>query len=264
MDPARPHERPRPADFVADDLLCALDPAYWAREVVGISLEPWQEAVLVSQHRRICLLCCRQAGKSTVTALKAAHLALYRRGSKVLIVSRAQRQSELIFSTVERFIWLTERGESRVEDNKKSIVLKNGSSVVCVPGSPDTIRGFSSIDLLVEDEAAFIADPVNDVITPMIDRSGGQMMLLSSPNGQQGHFFHAATGSGDWERYLVTWEQCAWITPEKIQEYRDDPSKGDNWVRQEYGCEFLSAVDAVFSAEQINAAIDADVEVLDI
>lgn len=256
------HERERPADFVADDLLCALDPVWWAREVVGIPLDPWQEAVLLSRHRYVCLCCSRQAGKTTVASLKAGHLALYTPNSKILIVTPSMRQTGNVFRAVEHAIWQTDRGESRVEDNKTSIVLRNGSSVTCVPASPDTIRGFSAINLLIEDEAAFVADPIYEACRPMVRVSRGQTMLMSTPNGQQGHFFRAAKGDADWDRHTVTADRCPRIPPEDVE--RDREEHGENFVRQEYGCEFLSANDAVFTSEQIDAAIDPSVEVLEL
>src|SRR5262245_8530130 len=47
----------------------------------GMEPDPWQAQVLHSQASRLLLLCCRQAGKSSVTAVLALHEALYRPGS---------------------------------------------------------------------------------------------------------------------------------------------------------------------------------------
>jgi hypothetical protein len=84
-----------------------------------------------------------------------------------------------------------DEGKRRDEDNKTGLRLSNGSSVVCVPSSADTIRGFSAIDLLIEDEASFVDDVVHEAVRPMIAASKGQFMMLSTPNGQRGHFYDA-------------------------------------------------------------------------
>lgn len=244
---------PEPADHLADDLLCMFDPIYWSKYIGQIDLEPWQERVLKSRHRFITLCCNRQCGKTTIAAVRAAHMALYQPRSKTLIIAPSMRQTLEVFKVIEGFVFKGDGGDKRDEDNKKSLILSNGSQIYGVPASPDTIRGFSAIDLLIEDEAAFVDDAINDAVTPMIDRSRGTMMLLSSPNGQQGHFFRAVTGSGDWFRERITWKDCPWLTKERMDQLREE--KGDNYVRQEYECEFLSADDAVFLADQIEAAL---------
>ena len=43
------------------------------------------------------------------------------------------------------------------EDNRLSFTLDNGSRVVSLPGTGETVRGFSAPDLIIEDEAAFVA-----------------------------------------------------------------------------------------------------------
>ena len=46
-------------------------------ERVGLALDPWQAKLLSERPKRALLLCSRQAGKSTVTALMALHAAIY-------------------------------------------------------------------------------------------------------------------------------------------------------------------------------------------
>ena len=72
--------------LMASDLRLALDPALIG-ERVGIVLDPWQAKLLTERPKRSLLLCCRQAGKSTVTALMALHAALYEPGL-ILLLSR--------------------------------------------------------------------------------------------------------------------------------------------------------------------------------
>jgi hypothetical protein len=143
-------------DPFVDDLRSALDPAWWAEAVVGLALDDWQRRVISSRHNWIALLCARQCGKTTVASLKAAHLALFGPRSKVLIVTASMKQALNVFSAVEEAVRKTDEGKRRDEDNKTGLRLSNGSSVVCVPSSADTIRGFSAIDLLIEDEASFV------------------------------------------------------------------------------------------------------------
>ena len=52
----------------SDDLLYALDPAIWVKEVLGIKPDPWQADLLQSRAKRIILNCSRQSGKSPPSA----------------------------------------------------------------------------------------------------------------------------------------------------------------------------------------------------
>ena len=63
----------------------------------GLEPDPWQRAVLESRATRILLNCCRQSGKSTITALLAVHTAYFRAGSLVLLLSPSLRQSGELF-----------------------------------------------------------------------------------------------------------------------------------------------------------------------
>ena len=77
---------------LALDLACSLDPVILA-EQAGISPDPWQADVLRSTAPRVLLLCSRQAGKSTITAVLAVHCAVYEPGSLVLLLSRHARRT---------------------------------------------------------------------------------------------------------------------------------------------------------------------------
>jgi hypothetical protein len=46
-------------------------------QAMGTPPDAWQEAVLKSEDPRICLNCCRQAGKSSIVAVKTLHIGLY-------------------------------------------------------------------------------------------------------------------------------------------------------------------------------------------
>ena len=84
--------------MLASDLACALDPATFAASL-GIVPDPWQAAVLRSPAKRTLLLCSRQSGKSTTTAVLALHRAVYRANSLILLVSPSLRQSSCLLYT---------------------------------------------------------------------------------------------------------------------------------------------------------------------
>jgi hypothetical protein len=180
------------------------DPVALARSL-GFDPDPWQMDVLRSDAKRRLLLACRQAGKSTTTAALALHRALFSPDSLVLLVSPSQRQSSELFRKVTALLRRVEPPPLLVEDNRLSFVLGNGSRVVSLPGSEQTIRGFSAPDLIIEDEAARVDDDLHAAIRPMLSVSDGTLILLSTPFGRRGHFYDAWAEGGDgWERYRIT------------------------------------------------------------
>jgi hypothetical protein len=58
--------------MLAHDMALALDPCLLMQEA-GLEPDEWQESFLRSSSDRQLLLCTRQAGKSTVTAIMALH-----------------------------------------------------------------------------------------------------------------------------------------------------------------------------------------------
>ena len=64
--------------MMARDLARALDPVLLAEDC-GLTPDAWQADLLRAMPRRALLLCSRQSGKSTVTALVALWTAIYAR-----------------------------------------------------------------------------------------------------------------------------------------------------------------------------------------
>jgi len=243
---------------MATDLACALDPVTFAQERLQFDPDDWQTDFLRENDN--CLLnCSRQSGKSTTTAIKGLHRAAYRPGSLVLLVSKAFRQSQELFGKVTEFRKRLDPSPSLIEDNKLSATFKTGSRVVCLPGSADTIRGFSGPNLIIEDEAAFVEDAVYTAIRPMLAVSGGQLVLMSTPHGKRGHFYQAHK-SGEFRTFTVTADQCSRISSDFLESERR--ALGESLYRQEYFCEFLDTIDQVFRTEHIERAVSNDVKPL--
>jgi hypothetical protein len=116
------------------DLAYGLDAVAFAEDRLGFAPDPWQSSLLRSQSRQVILNCCRQSGKSTVSAIVALHTALFEPGA--LLISPSQRQSRELFAKVMEFLRLLEPVEELREDNKLSAMLANRSRLVSLPGDP--------------------------------------------------------------------------------------------------------------------------------
>jgi hypothetical protein len=235
------------------------DPALLARRL-GIELDIWQIDALRARARQTILLCSRQSGKSTVSAIAAAHEAVYNAPALVLELSPSLRQSiELHRKTKSVLSTMLEEPDIDAESSLR-IELANGSRIVCLPGKEQTIRGFSGVNLLVVDEAARVSDDLYQAIRPMLAVSGGRIILLSTPYGEQG-FFHETWRNGEnWHRVKVTAPECSRISTEWLEEERRQI--GEFWFSQEYLCEFKGRLDQEFDSELLEMAWDPNARTL--
>lgn len=241
------------------DLAAALDPVVFAG-TLGFEPDEWQSNVLRSTSRRLLLNCCRQSGKSTTAAILALHTALYRPGSLVLLLSAALRQSAELFRKLSDLLHRLEPQPEMVDDLKLSATFANGSRVLSLPGAEETIRGFSGVTLIIEDEAARVPDELYAAIRPMLAVSNGRLVLMSTPWGKRGHFYECWRMPDLWESYRVTAEDCPRIPPEFLVEERRALSALA--FQSEYQCVFTDNELTVFATEHIEAAVDTSVEPL--
>ena len=221
---------------------------------MGFRLDGVQAEVLGRRRRRLLLNCTRQWGKSTVTAIRAVWEAVSRRGSLIVVAAPTARQSGEL---VEKVRMLASRlGETVRGDglNEISAKFRNGSRIVGLPGREATIRGFSAPTLVVLDEAARIPDEVYWAVRPMMATVDADLWVLSTPFGKRGFFYEAwSAGGDDWDRVMVPATECPRIRLGLLDEERR--AMGEEWVRQEYLCEFTDADSCLFDRESILRAI---------
>ncbi len=241
---------------LARSLEIRLDPASLMRHA-GMVPDPWQERLLRTAAARVLLLCCRQSGKSTVTAALALFEALYRPESLVLLLSPSLRQSQELFRKVQDFRNRLGPSTPVKEESALRVEFSNGSRIVALPGNEETIRGYSGVRLLIVDEAARVPDTLYLSVRPMLAVSGGRLVCLSTPFGRRGFFFEEWSGTASWERIRITADQCPRISPAFLKEERE--SLGEWWYRQEYLCEFSDTNDQYFRSEDIERAFTDEV-----
>jgi hypothetical protein len=245
----------------------AFNPAAMLRDL-GYDPDPWQTDLLRGNWRtetgqttlQAILLCSRQSGKSTVAGLLGLHDALFSPPSKpalVLVLSASGRQSKEFFKTkiLAPYRQLGRPVPPEAELTL-SLELTNGSRLVALPTSQDTIVGYSGVTLLLVDEAARVPDALYYNVRPMLATSDGKIVLLSTPQGKRGFFYEEWIGQGQWHRVRQTVDSCKRISPAFLEEERR--SLGPRWYRQEYECSFEDMVAAVFAQEDLAAAMADD------
>ena len=78
----------------------------------GLTPDPWQRDLLLSQQPYLLLNCARQTGKSTTVAALALHRLLLEPGSLVRLVAPAERQSHEFFRKVIHAYHALDQGDT--------------------------------------------------------------------------------------------------------------------------------------------------------
>lgn len=242
----------------ASYLLRAVDASIMAADICGFALADWQVSVLQSPSRRLAMRICRQAGKSTAAALLALHESQYSPGSTTLIFAPKESQSVELFSKMLGF-WRRAEPEARPErQNLSELLFSNGSRVLALPASPETVRGYTG-HLLIVDEAAHLERDEEQLaaIMPMLARTGGRVIALSTPHGKRG-WFYRISNDARWEQVVIRWQDCPYISREFIEEMR--ATLGPMRFAQEFECEFVDNETSAFATAAIEAALVDDFE----
>lgn len=176
----------------------------------GIQLDPWQKEVLETKGN-ICLRSGRQVGKSTIIGIKAAKYALENYNKVIMVISKTERQAELLFSKI--LFNLTRIAKNQIKTGKnrptKHIIrLKNNSTIYCLPTGETGygIMGYT-IDLLIADEAAWIPEEVWNSIVPSMAITRGNIWVLSTPYIKEGYFYECFTDPS-FTSFHTTSEAC--------------------------------------------------------
>lgn len=223
---------------------------------LGFEPDETQAALLTCDAPKILLNCTRQWGKSTVISLLALFVALTEPDSLILMLSPTLRQSGELFRKMMDFY--TEFGRlaghyPSERETQLTLQLTNGSRIVSLPGKEGTIRGYSSVRLIIIDEAARVPDDLYYAIRPMLAVSGGSLAALSTPFGKRGWWHEAWIGPENWQRFSVPADQCPRIPHDFLEAERQ--SMPQWYFLQEYMCEFQDSETAAFRYEDVQAAI---------
>jgi Phage Terminase len=245
---------------LTDDLRIALNPALLA-VALGITLDQWQDKLLRKIPHRALLNCARQTGKSTISAIISLFVALYLRpGSLILLVSPSLRQSGELFRKCTQLYRIIDH-DKPVAESTLRVEFSNGSRIISLPSSEDTVRGYSAPTLVIVDESARVEDSLLAAIRPMLAISNGDLICMSTPFGRRGWWHKEwAFGGPAWERVTYPATECPRILPEFLEE--EKRVLGPTLYQSEYCCEFVDAEDAVFSSAVIERAFSKDVEPL--
>jgi hypothetical protein len=249
IDPAADPDEPQPAPL---DIPASA--AAFCEEILHFVVDPVQRQVLDCPSSRLLLCCTRQWGKSTMAAIKALHTALLKPESLILVAAPTERQSCLLLQKLASFTRCAGVRLKAPTLSTTALKFPNGSVVRALPGREDTVRGFSSVDLVIIDEAAMVPDSLYTALRPMLAVSQGDLWLMSTPRGPHGFFYQ------EWHNpppgaalFSVPATECPRITPEFLAD--ELRALGQALFAQEYLCRFTPDSNSLIDVTLLDALI---------
>ena len=210
-----------------------LDPALWVRQVLGMTPTAWQEQFLREPRgASILVLTARQVGKTTAAAWAMAHTALFEPGSLSVVACPAQRQSAEAVRKVRDI--LLKCGAKIPIDNVYGLELTNGSRVLALPGSDDSIRGLTVDGWIIADEAARLSPELISALRPMrARRPKARLAMLSTAWSRTDQFWSAWESGGESIRIKATVDEDPTLFPAKFLE-EERAHLGEEGYKREY------------------------------
>lgn len=245
----------------AREALLIVDPVYWARTKLNISVDDWQRDLMRTSKREVCCAASRQVGKSFTAGLIVGHLLDTQDDAVAVSVSPSMRQSSEMVRRVRTA--LTKAGRALPTSNSFGLETDRGSRLIAVPGGEDGsgARGFTA-SLLVLDEGAFLADDVVAAVRPMVaTKPDARVISISSTGAAQGWFFELWRAQDDAVAYFdIKATQCPRISQEFLE------AELRRLGRRRFGAEYLNewlTSGSSFFSEGFIATLDRRAPVLD-
>ena len=137
---------------------------------------------------------------------------------------------------------------ARTNETELVVYLKNGS-IIQLKGAdePDALRGAGPVGVIFDEFAKVKIESWN-VVEPILRANKGWAWFIGTPKGKnhlEKFYIRGQDGSDDeWKSWLLKASTSGIIEPEELEKSRK--TKGQADYNQEWECEFLEGVGAVF------------------
>jgi hypothetical protein len=233
-------------------------PSVFGTEELGLNLRRYQQQLIDSPSNTVAALWSRQTGKSFAVSARVAAFVATRPNQTALVVSPAQRQSQLMGQTVRQMLL---KAKLRLEIDSQQVLsiaqkqVGENSLVVLAPSGTDgaSIRGYS-VGLLVVEEASFIQESVMQAVLPMIAANPNARIIYISSAGIVGSWFERLWNDQSMvmQRLKVTADESGAFSSEMLNRLKQ--TLGPKRYSQEMECQFGSeSGTSVFSEEVLNS-----------
>jgi hypothetical protein len=223
------------------------------RDLCGVELQDYQVQIVECLMNPRPLVCVtgRQVGKDFTIACFSLWESITKANSKTLVLSAAQRQSDLLNDRILAFVAGNDQLYASVEKSgREELRFKNNSAVYFLPAT-GLIRGYTEVSRVFFNEARDIPESAYDAVTPMLSRRNGQLGVFSTPLGRAGRLWEL-WNSPLYEKVQVRSDQNRYLDKSFLVAERD--RMGNASYRCEYEGEFIASQANYFEPEAIRKA----------
>lgn len=224
----------------------------FCKEVLGVQLQDYQRQMfdLVLNYPRCCFVIGRQGGKDFTIACLTLWLTITKSNQKILLISPAQRQSDLLYDRILTFIGLNNELFNSVEKSNSEMCKFTNNSVIKSLPSTTFIRGETGVTLAIMNEARdfFDGNSVMASVLPMLAIEKGSLVIMSSASGCSGLLWDCFNHPIFQKLQLPTTVN-KFITAVWIEEQRQ--ILPTNYFEMEFMAQFSEAVDSFFPVSLI-------------
>jgi hypothetical protein len=224
------------------------------KELVGVELQDYQLKICqgLLGPRNLVVVTGRQVGKDFTIASFSLWESIVRPNSKIVIVSAAQRQSDLLNDRILSFVAQNDQLYASVlKASREELRFKNGSVIYFLPAT-GLIRGYTEVTRVFVNEARDVPELTYDSITPMLSRRNGHLSVFSTPLGRTGHLWEM-WNSPLFDKAQVSSMQNKYLDKNFIESEKLRMSSAS--FRCEYDGEFISSQQNYFDPTSIQKCI---------
>lgn len=250
-------------DIGIEKLLCRKSPYYFISrycsftlpgkgELSGERLYYYQKEILkdFARWKKIVLTKSRQTGLSTLMALMFFWKMIFFPNEWGVIISKDGKSSQEVLQKIKENkknlpAWL---GLKVKIDNVKSLGFSNGSHVDSFARSRNAGRGTSPTFALLDEFAFYqtksIAEGIISSIVPSVGKTGGSLLIVSTPNGTvgEGELYYRQVqelrncGGKDEKTESVLYDVQWWMCPDidGVKPYKGFNEKLEGYEKRDY------------------------------
>ncbi len=268
------------------DLIYAMNPVIFAKEVLKIDLYEYQQESILCTSKKKVMRMSRRLGKTSIATVELLHFALFQIKQSIIVFAPFKKQTEKIFQDVEN---LARRGgeyvlsriipvintdrlfkKSPLEMRFKSGCVIKGTSVgVQSADRSVSLRGDGVKDwdgnagYVLGDEIDFLTFKAWEVINPIINEGGGSVKFtgMSTPIGKREQFYNMCEGPmsrfyKEIYRTIYDYPKSGLASGVSLKDYveiaRESCLSDDSWIR-EYLAQFGDEMATEFSYDDLMA-----------
>lgn len=249
---------------------------------LGIKLHPGQAVALsdyyTSGRSNWLMLAGRRSGKSLISDIVAVYESLVpsfadvlRPGEErfIILISVRQDSANLHIENISRILRRSKSFKGMIEERtKERIRLSNGVTILSLPASGRSVRGYTASCVILDELAHFVdtqgnnsADGVFDAVTPTLATFGdlGRLIITTTPAARTGIVYdlYDRSSRGELEDFYLTKAATREMNPSVSERTINRAMTRDSQSASvEYFAEFADPTAAYLDSDTIDRAID--------